>query len=109
MSALLRFAVLVCISLLAAGLVPAVGVAEDEDVRCTVVVSELNRRITRGMNRGTVAIAKALQTEPARVEECLGLYGRRVKGPPVGAAPEPRKVDPFDADNPAGFQDPFPD
>lgn len=82
----------------------------DEDVPCTQVVAELNRRITRGQARGVTQIAKSLEIEPRRVEECLAIHGRRIPRARVQVV-EPERENPFrdtlDTTEPQGFQEFF--
>ncbi len=75
-----------------------------EKVPCLEVVSELNHRISRGMDRDPKRIAKRLDTEIEWVEECLRLHGRRVGGPSVRVGTEERTPSPFD---PNELEDPF--
>jgi len=82
---------------------PRERAAIDEDagkIPCTQVVAELNRRVTRGMGRGLEPMAKALGTEPAWIEQCLAIHGRRVRGPRFGSVPEVQREDPFNPDTP---------
>jgi len=54
--------------------------AADERVPCVQVVAELNRRISRGMHRDPVRMAKSLDTDVTWVESCLRLSGRQFGG-----------------------------
>lgn len=95
-------------ALLAVAADAGVVAAGEARVPCPQVIAELNRRVSRGQDRSPARIARSLDADPAWVEECLRMSGRRLEAPRRAVPeeePTPRVFDPNELNDDPFFPD----